>query len=154
MENLKFTIIISVLTSIVAAMMYSLLVYAYQKINNWKIYSFLSSKDKKWQHWDVANGKIADKPVNSFLGLDFMGNSTFKICWVENKSPDSKDDGDGYIYWNNLSNGKMSFFHYEHNYHNYRDVFYREINHQGICYDAIFVNATDMGTKYVMMRKK
>ncbi len=119
-----------------------------------KTFSFLESQTDNydWQHWDIKNGKIDEQPIDAFVLLKYVHNKNFQFTWKEPES--DKVQGDGYISWNDLTHGKMSFHRYESLDYNYRNVFYREIKHKENTYDAIFVNADDEKTKYVMLRKK
>jgi len=116
-------------------------------------FQFLESHNDKfdWQHWDITNGKIATSPIDAYKRLKYMQNGQFLFEW---KAPDSKDiKGDGYIFWKDITHGRMSFYSHKPQEYNYRNVFYRRIDHQDKKYDAIFVNADDYGTKYVLLRE-
>jgi len=114
-------------------------------------YSFLESNENAfdWQHWNIQDGKIEQRPLDSYMMLKYNGEKSFSFKW---KASSGEILGDGFIFWENLTQGKLSFYEYEKRWFDYRDVFHRRINHQGNEYDAIFVNADDQKTRYVMLR--
>lgn len=148
--NLLLSIVIAFLT----AYLYEFTTNRRRQNKFRKTFSFLESQTDKydWQHWNVKNGKIEDQPIDAFMLLKYTDNRNFLFTWKEPGS--DKVQGDGYIFWQDLTHGKMSFHRYESLDYNYRNVFYREIKHKENTYDAIFVNADDEKTKYVMLRKK
>jgi hypothetical protein len=111
--------------------------------------SFLESPQAYlWQHYDIANGSIT-RPIQSYMHLRYLDDKRFKMTWFgSNKEP----IGEGFITWQDSVHGQMSAHEYPSSSYRYRNVFYREIKHLGKPYDAIFVNADDEGTKYVMLR--
>jgi len=145
---------LSIITAFLTAYLYELAVNKRKQNKFRKTFSFMESQSGKydWQHWDVLNGKISDQPIEAFMTLKYMDNKNLTFSWKEPGS--DKIQGDGYIFWDDLTHGKMSFHRYESLDYNYRNVFYREINHKEKTYDAIFVNADDEKTKYVMLREK
>lgn len=100
-------------------------------------FSFLESPGNKfdWQHWNIKHGAIADEPEEAYMNLKYREYKTFSFRWTEKGSNDVK--GEGFIFWNDLTHGKMSFYAYQVVTYNYRNVFYRKIEHQGKIYDAI-----------------
>lgn len=145
---------LSIVIAFLTAYLYELAVNKRRQNKFQKTFSFLESESGKydWQHWDISNGKINEQPINAFMTLKYKGNKNITFSWKEPGS--DKIQGDGYIFWDDLTHGKMSFHRYESLDYNYRNVFYREINHQEKSYDAIFVNADDEKTKYVMLRER
>ncbi len=134
--------------------------YFYEKFSNKRIqndllnkFKFLESKDNSfdWQHWDVSNGKIADTPKESYKKIKYIGEKTFNFEWIESKN--GRIEGEGKMIWKDITHGTMSFFSINTILYGNRDIFYRKINHKGIKYDAIFVNAEDQNYDYVLMRK-
>lgn len=145
---------LSIATAFLTAYLYEFAVNKRKQNKYQKTFSFLQSIPDKydWQHWDIHNGKISDKPIEAFMTLKYTDNKTFIFSWKEPGS--DKIEGDGYIFWDDLTHGKMSFNRYESLDYNYRNVFYKQITHQEKTYDAIFVNADDEKTKYVMLRSR
>jgi hypothetical protein len=133
--------------------------YFYEKFTNrrkqnilLKEYKFLESREKKfdWQHWNVIDGKIADNPIPSFMKLKYLSNRTFNFEWIE--SENGRVEGDGKLIFEDEIYGKIHFFSINTIIYNSRDIFYRRITHQGLNYDAIFVNAKDQNSNYVLLR--
>jgi hypothetical protein len=146
--------LLSFITAFLTAYIYELAVNKRKQKKYKKIFSFLESKPDNydWQHWDIINGKIKDHPIDAFMTLKYTENKNFSFSWKELGV--DKVQGDGHIFWDDLTHGKMSFHRYESLDYNYRNVFYRQIIHQEKTYDAIFVNAEDEKKKYVMLREK
>jgi hypothetical protein len=146
--------ILSILTAFLTAYIYELAVNKRKQNKYKKTFSFLESKPHTydWQHWDIINGKIKDHPIDAFMTLKYSENKNFALSWKEPGA--DKVQGDGHIFWDDLTHGKMSFHRYESLDYDYRNVFYRQINHQEKSYDAIFVNADDEKKKFVMLREK
>jgi hypothetical protein len=144
---------LSIVTAFLTAFIYEFAIEKRRQKRFRETFSFLESEENKydWQHWDVRNGKIQDAPIDAFMTLKYTDSKNFTFSWKEPAS--DKIQGDGYIFWNDLTHGQMSFHRYESLDYNYRNVFFRQISHLGTEYHAIFVNADDEGTKYVMMRK-
>ncbi|MFN0188650.1 MAG: hypothetical protein ACKVQV_08110 [Bacteroidia bacterium] len=144
--------LLSIITAFLTAYIYELAVNKRKRNKYKKIFSFLESKPDNydWQHWNIINGKIKDHPIDAFMTLKYSENKNFTFSWKE--PGEDKVQGDGHIFWDDLTHGKMSFHRYESLDYNYRNVFYRQIIHQEKTYDAIFVNADDEKTKYVMLR--
>ena len=133
--------------------------YVYEQVTNWrkkndlrKKYSFLQSiKEFDWQHWDVSNGKIADSPIAGFMTLKYLGDKLFSFEWKEPGL--ERVQGDGFFFWDDVFQGKMSFHRYRTNEFNYRNIFYHKVEHLEKKYYAIFINADDQKEKrYVMLR--
>ncbi len=116
-----------------------------------KKYGFLQSAENifDWQHWNIKEGEIEANPIQSYMTLKYNGEKTFSFKW---KQVSGVVVGEGYIFWDNLTHGKLSFYEIKKQWFDYRNVFYKRIFHQGTQYDAIFVNADDQGTKYAMLR--
>ena len=105
-----------------------------------------------WQHWNVSDGKIADEPINAFKRMKYLSNGEFEFEWIQEK--DGEPQGNGRIIFDNKIKGILHFFSHKSINYKYRNIFFREIEHNGKKYDAIFVDAADEGTKYVLMREK
>ncbi len=120
-----------------------------------KKFQFLQSENKKfdWQHWDIKNGKIVPNPIDSFMRLEYLEDGEFEFDWIE--SVGGRIEGEGRIIFDNKIKGILYFFSHNSINYKYRNIFYRMVdNHCGKKYDAIFVDAQDEGTKYVMMRER
>lgn len=143
---------IGVVASYWAAFFYEKQVNKTKKNELFKRFSFLQSYESQfdWQHWNIVNGEISENPIQSYMNLKYKGGKTFSFEW-EDKTTNEK--GSGYIFWDEVFHGKMSFFEREKNWFDYRNVYYEKIPHRGKEYDAIFVNADDQFTKYVMLRE-
>lgn len=118
-----------------------------------KEFKFLESNNDvyDWQHWNVKNGKINDTE-ESYARLKYIGNKVFDLEWQESKG--GRKEGDAKLIWTDITHGTMSFYSINTIDYGNRPIFYRELVHNEIKYDAIFVDATDHGTKYALMRKK
>jgi hypothetical protein len=138
--------------SFFAAYIYEKRAYLRRENDLFKKYGFLQSIENKfdWQHWNINDGKIAENPVESYMTLKYKGGKTFSFKW-EVKNSDEK--GSGFIFWDEVFHGKVSFFEGKKSWFDYRSVYHEKITHQGKEYDAIFVNADDQRTKYVMLRE-
>ena len=115
-------------------------------------YKPLESRDSKfdWQHWTVKNGKIADTPIDSFMRTKYDYDKTFSFEWIE--SVDGKIEGNGKIFFEDETYGKLNFFSINYIHYDRRDIFYKkEINHKDKSYEAIFVNAKDQNYDYVLL---
>jgi len=117
-------------------------------------FQFLESRNDKfdWQHWNIINGKIDSTPIESYMRMKYLYDAEFEFEWIESLKGEIK--GNGRLLFDDKIKGILHFFDVDTINYKYRNVFYREINHLGITYEAIFVDAIDEGTKYVMMRKK
>ena len=115
-------------------------------------YGFLQSGENvfDWQHWNINEGKIEAYPIDSYMTLKYDGQKNFSFKWKTKSGEEIL--GDGFIFWDNLTHGRMSFYEYEKEWFDYRNVFHKEILHQNVRYNAIYVNADDQNTKYVMLR--
>src|SRR5690606_32280161 len=110
------------------------------------------SNEFDWQHWDIVSGKIADEPINSFMRMKYLNDGEFEFEWIE--SVGGRIEGSGRIIFYDKIKGILHFFSINTINYKYRNIFYREvINHLGKKYQAIFVDAQDEGTKYVLMRE-
>jgi hypothetical protein len=71
-------------------------------------YGFLQSTEDEfdWQHWKIENGKIAESPMESYMNLKYKGDKIFSFKWEDKNS---KENGSGFIYWDEVFYGKMSF---------------------------------------------
>ena len=114
-------VIIGIITAISTA-------YIYEKLVNWrnksvlrKKYGFLESSQNKfdWQHWDVSNGQIANSPIAGYMSLQYEEGKLFSFKWKEPGS--EKVQGDGFFFWDEVFQGKMSFHRYRSNEFNYRN---------------------------------
>ena len=148
-------VFIGIITAIFTAFVYEMITNWREKNELRRTYSFLQSRESRfdWQHWDVTNGQIANFPIAGYMMLKYEGDKRFSFKW---KEPDFVEvQGDGFFFWDEVFQGKMSFHRYRSNEFNYRNVFYNKIEHLGKSYDAIFVNADDQKEKrYVMLRKR
>ncbi|MBS1523259.1 MAG: hypothetical protein JST50_19830 [Bacteroidetes bacterium] len=144
-------LIIGIVASFYSASYYERLVNKRKRNVLLEKYGFLQSTEDEfdWQHWKIENGKIAESPIESYMNLKYKGDKTFSFKWEDKNC---KENGSGFIYWDEVFYGKMSFFESEKKWFDYRNVYYEKITHQEKEYDAIFVNADDQGTKYVMLR--
>jgi hypothetical protein len=146
-------VIIGIITSFFVAVVYEMMVEHRNKKKLRKKYSFLQSNENEfdWQTWKINNGKIAESPINSYMTLKYHEGKMFSFKW---KDDDAKEGGEGYIFWDEIFYGKMSFFEGGKSWFDNRNVFYTLKDHQEIKYDAIYVDAKDQGTTYVMLRPK
>ena len=117
-------------------------------------FQFLESKNEEfdWQHWNLKNGQISNSPIDSFMRMKYLEAAEFEFEWIESKG--GRIEGGGRLAFDNKIKGILYFFSVNTINYKYRNVFYRVVEHLGEKYDAIFVDATDEGTMYVMMRKK
>ena len=122
--------------------------------NQRQTFQFLESKnnDFDWQHWDILDGKIADKPIDSFMRMKYLSDAEFEFEWIESQG--GRIEGNGRLIFDNKIIGILHFFSHNSINYKYRNIFYREVDHLGKKYEAIFVDAEDEKTKYVMMRIK
>jgi hypothetical protein len=144
-------IIIGIIISLLTAFVYENETNKRKAKILFKKYAFLQSAEHifDWQHWNINKGKIEAQPIDSHMTLKYDKEKSFSFQW---KQAAGEIAGEGFIFWDNLTHGKMSFYEYEKEWFDYRNVFYKRVLHQNTLYDAIFVNADDQGTKYVMMR--
>lgn len=117
-------------------------------------FHFLESRNNQfdWQHWDLRNGQIVHAPIDSHMRMKYLEGAEFEFEWIE--STGGRIEGIGRLEFDNKIKGVLYFFSHNTINYKYRNFFYREVDHLGVKYEAIFVDATDEGTKYVMMRKK
>jgi hypothetical protein len=149
--NLIHEVIVGILTGIVAAVAYEQIVNIRKKRVQYKKYGFLASSKNKfdWQDWKIDGGQINSTPIDSWMKLKYEGDKSFSY---EYRNADTKESGTGYIFFDEVFLGRLSFWVDQKSWFNYRNVYYKEIIHDGEKYDAIYVNADDQKTKYVMLR--
>ena len=100
----------------------------------------------------ILIGNIANEPVQSFKKLTYSGESIFDFQWIESR--EGEIEGEGKMMWKDSTHETMSFFSINTILYGNRDIFYRIIEHGGVKYDAIFVNAEDQNYDYVLMRPR
>ena len=151
--NIFIASIIGLGLSYVAAYTYEQLVNKRNKTALKEKYKFLESVNNTfdWQHWDINNGKISDKPIDAFMRIKYSHDTILDFEWIE--SSDGKVQGNGKLIMDDIVRGRMYYFRFESVSYDYRDVFFRQINLHNQPSQALFVNAKEEGTKYVMIRK-
>lgn len=154
MINIIISSIIGLGLSYFAAWSYERFKNQRNEKNQKEAFQHLESLNNKfdWQHWNVENGKIADNPVDSFMKMKYLNNAEFEFEWIESKG--GQPQGSGRIIFDNKIKGILHFFSHNNINYKYRNIFFREVDHKEKKYDAIFVDATDEGYKYVMMRER
>lgn len=141
-------ICLGIVFSIITAYVYEYLRSKRKEAVDKQDFSFLESPEEHlWQHYDIKDGVIVNS-IDSYMHLRYLNGKRLKMTWFEF---DGKPKGEGFITWQDTVHGQLSAHEYSSNSYRYRNVFYREIEHAGSLYDAIFVNADDEGTKYVML---
>jgi len=148
---ISIEIIIGLIISFFTAYVYEKKTYLRKERNLFKKYGFLQSGENEfdWQHWNIENGKIAEAPITSYMSLKYKGSKSFSFRWSINDI----EKGSGFIFWDDVFHGKMSFYEEQNKWFDYRNVYYKKIKHKEKEYDAIFVNADDQNTRYAMLRE-
>jgi hypothetical protein len=151
--NILISSIIGLGLSYFAAWSYERFKHKRHQKNQREIFQHLESPNNEfdWQHWDVREGKIVDNPIDAFMKMKYLHDGEFDFEWTESKG--GVPQGSGRLIFDNQIKGILYFFsHFSINY-KYRNIFFREIEHKGKKYEAIFVDAADEGYKYALMRE-
>lgn len=155
--NIIISAIIGLGLSYFAAYTYEKFVNKRKKKELEKVYRQYESYNESfdWQHWDIINGKIVDAPIDSFMRIKYRDNNVFDFEWVESSDHSKPPNGKGMLIFDDFIRGQLFFFQYGSIDFNSRPFVYSNyIEHKGEFYTGIFINATDQGTKYVVMRKR
>jgi hypothetical protein len=109
-----------------------------------------------WQHWDIVDGKLAPKPIQTYMRIKYREDRVLDFQWLEGDPTNTSNvKGYGMLVFDDAIKGKMFFA--ESNKINFgtRDFLtYELLYHDGLYHMAILVNADDEGTKYAMMRPR
>jgi hypothetical protein len=150
------TIIISIITGLItsffAALFYEDFINGRAKKKDKNKYGHFESMNDKfdWVSYPIEEDVIKDVPM-ALNQIRYQGNSQLLFKWKD-IGEGKQVIGEGHINWTNEFFGVLTFN--ATNWFDYRNVFYKTIEFKGKMQDAIFVNADDQKTKYVLLRDK